>query len=154
AYQKEKGIAGGDERMDVEYTRLAELNAELSRQKAATMDAQTRYAQAQDLIKDGVSLEAFPEVLSNGYIVTVKAALQAAEGRLAEQSEVLGPNHPSYQRAVRGDRPAARRRHGLRARTDGSPRALPQRPRVAPRRAVARPAVALDAGRRSPAAIP
>src|SRR5437762_11129620 len=98
AYQKEKGIAGGDERMDVEYTRLAELNAELSRQKAATMDAQTRYTQAQDLIKDGVSLEAFPEVLANGYIITVKSALQAAEGRLQEQSEVLGPNHPNYQR--------------------------------------------------------
>ena len=98
AYQKEKGIAGGDERMDVEYTRLAELNAELSRQKAATMDAQTRYTQSQDLIKDGVSLEAFPEVLSNGYIITVKSALQAAEGRLAEQGEVLGPNHPTYQR--------------------------------------------------------
>jgi len=100
AYQKEKGIAGGDERMDVEYTRLAELNAELSRQKAATMDAQTRYTQAQELIKDGVSLEAFPEVLANGYIVTVKSALQAAEGRLAEQSEVLGPNHPTYQRTA------------------------------------------------------
>jgi len=98
AYQKEKGIAGADERMDVEYTRLAELNAELSRQKAATMDAQTRYTQAQDLIKDGVSLEAFPEVLANGYIITVKSALQAAEGRLQEQSEVLGPNHPTYQR--------------------------------------------------------
>jgi protein tyrosine kinase modulator len=98
AYQKEKGIAGGDERMDVEYTRLAELNAELGRQKAATMDAQTRYKQAQDLIKEGVSLEAFPEVLANGYIITVKGALQAAEGRLKEQSEVLGPNHPTYQR--------------------------------------------------------
>ena len=98
AYQKAKGIAGADERMDVEYTRLAELNAELSRQKSATMDAQTRYTQAQDLIKDGVSLEAFPEVLANGYIITVKSALQAAEGRLAEQSEVLGPNHPTLQR--------------------------------------------------------
>ena len=98
AYQKEKGIAGGDERMDVEYTRLAELNAELGRQKAATMDAQTRYKQAQDLVKEGVSLEAFPEVLANGYIITVKSALQAAEGRLKEQSEVFGPNHPTYQR--------------------------------------------------------
>jgi chain length determinant protein EpsF len=98
AYQKSKGIAGADERMDVEYTRLAEINAELSRQKSATMDAQTRYTQAQDLIKDGVSLEAFPEVLANGYIITVKAALQAAEARLAEQSEVLGANHPTLQR--------------------------------------------------------
>ena len=99
-YQKEKGVIGGDERMDVEYTRVAELSAELGRQKAATMDAQTRYKQAQDLIKDGVSLEAFPEVLANGYIITVKSALQAAEGRLAEQSEVLGPNHPTYQRTA------------------------------------------------------
>ena len=100
SYQKEKGVLGGDERMDVEYTRVAELSAELGRQKAATMDAQTRYKQAQDLIKDGVSLEAFPEVLANGYIITVKSALQAAEGRLAEQSEVLGPNHPTYQRTA------------------------------------------------------
>ena len=98
AYQKQKGIAGADERMDVEYTRLAELNGELSRQKAATLDAQTRYSQAQEIIKDGASLESFPEVLSNGYIITVKSALQAAEGRLAEQAEVYGPNHPTYQR--------------------------------------------------------
>jgi succinoglycan biosynthesis transport protein ExoP len=100
SYQKEKGVIGGDERMDVEYTRIAELSAELARPKAATMDAQTRYKQAQELIKDGVSLEAFPEVLSNGYIITVKSALQAAEGRLAEQSEVLGSNHPTYQRTA------------------------------------------------------
>src|SRR5919197_1093974 len=88
AYQKQKGISGADERMDVEYTRLAELNAELGRQKSATMDSETRYKQAQDLIKDGVSLEAFPEVLANTYIITVKSALQAAEARLHEQSEV------------------------------------------------------------------
>jgi len=100
AYQKEKGVVGGDERMDVEYTRLAELNGELGRQKTATLDAQTRYKQAQDLIAGGISLEAFPEVLANGYIITVKSALQAAEGRLKEQAEVLGPNHPTYQRTV------------------------------------------------------
>jgi chain length determinant protein EpsF len=100
SYQKERGVIGGDERMDVEYTRVAELSAELGRQKAATMDAQTRYQQAQDLIAGGISLEAFPEVLSNGYIITVKSALQAAEARLQEQGEVLGPNHPTYQRTA------------------------------------------------------
>jgi chain length determinant protein EpsF len=100
SYQKEKGVVGGDERMDVEYTRIAEISGELNRQKAATIDAQTRYKQAQDLVKDGVSLEAFPEVLSNGYIITVKSALQAAESRLQEQSDVLGANHPTYQRTA------------------------------------------------------
>src|SRR6478672_7046668 len=100
AYQKAKGVSGAEERMDVEYTRLAELNGELGRQKNATLDAQTRYKQAQELIKDGISLEAFPEVLANGYIITVKAALQAAEGRLQEQSEVFGEKHPTYQRTL------------------------------------------------------
>jgi len=98
AYQKEKGMVTADDRMDVEYTRLAEINGELGRAKAATLDAQTRYKQAQDLLKDGLSLEAFPEVLSNAYIITIKGALQAAESRLKEQSEVYGPKHPTYQR--------------------------------------------------------
>jgi chain length determinant protein EpsF len=98
AYQKEKGMVGADDRVDVEYTRLAEINGELGRTKAASLDAQTRYKQAEDLIKDGVSLEAFPEVLSNGYIITIKGALQAAESRLKEQAEVYGPKHPTYQR--------------------------------------------------------
>jgi succinoglycan biosynthesis transport protein ExoP len=100
AYQKEKGIVGLDDRGDVEVTRLAELSAELSRQRAAAMDAQTRYKQAQEMMKDGGSLDAFPEVLANGYIITIKGALQAAEARLQEQSEVLGPNHPTYQRTA------------------------------------------------------
>jgi len=100
AYQKEKGVVGVEERMDVEFTRLAEISGELSRQRTTTLDSQTRYKQAQDLIAGGVSLEAFPEVLSNGYIITVKSALQTAEQRLQEQSEVLGQNHPTYQRTA------------------------------------------------------
>src|SRR5436190_1004943 len=100
AYQKEKGVVGVEERMDVEISRMNEISGELTRQRAATMDAQTRYKQAQDLIAGGVSLEAFPEVLANGYVITVKSALQAAEQRLQEQSEVLGQNHPQYQRTA------------------------------------------------------
>ena len=100
AYQKAKGVVGAEERMDVEFTRLSEISAELNRQRTANMDAQTRYKQAQDMIAGGTSLEAFPEVLGNGYIITIKQALQAAEQRLQEQSEVLGQNHPTYQRTA------------------------------------------------------
>ena len=100
AYQKAKGVVGPEERMDVEFTRLSEISAELNRQRTASMDAQTRYKQAQDMIAGGTSLEAFPEVLGNGYIITIKQALQAAEQRLQEQSEVLGQNHPTYQRTA------------------------------------------------------
>ena len=99
-FQKEKGIVGVDERMDVEYARLTEISTQLSGARNATYDAETRYKQAQEMLANGGSAESFPEVLSNGYINTVKGTLQAAEGRLEEQSQVLGPNHPTYQRTA------------------------------------------------------
>jgi len=96
-FQKEKGILGVDERMDIEYARLTEISTQLNGQKNATYDAQTRYKQASELLASGNAAE-LPEVLSNAYIITVKAALQAAEGRLEEQSQILGANHPQLQR--------------------------------------------------------
>lgn len=99
SFQKEKGILGVDERMDIEYARLTEISTQLNAQKNATIDAQTRYKQAADTLTNGSSAE-LPEVLSNGYIVTVKTALQAAEARLEEQSQVMGANHPVYQRTL------------------------------------------------------
>jgi chain length determinant protein EpsF len=98
-FQKEKGIVGVDERMDIEYARLTEISTQLNAQKNATYDAQTRYGQAAEMLKNGQAAE-LPEVLTNSYIITVKAALQAAEGRLEEQSQILGPNHPAYQRSA------------------------------------------------------
>ena len=100
SFQREKGIVGVDERMDIEYARLTEISTQLNGQRNATYDAQTRFKQANDMIAAGVSTDAFPEVLSNGYITTVKAALQAAEGRLEEQSQIMGTNHPVYQRTA------------------------------------------------------
>ena len=98
-FQKEKGIVGADERMDVEYARLTEISTQLNAQKNITYDAQTRYNQASELLKGGAAAE-LPEVLTNAYIITVKAALQAAEGRLEEQAQVMGQNHPVYQRTA------------------------------------------------------
>jgi chain length determinant protein EpsF len=100
AYQRAKGIIGADERMDTEFTRLAEISAQLSAAKNATVEAQTRYDQARQALSDGLATGELPEVLSNPYIITVKTALQAAEGRLEEQSQVLGAKHPTYQRTA------------------------------------------------------
>jgi chain length determinant protein EpsF len=99
-FQKEKGILGVDERMDIEYARLTEISTQLNAQKNATYDAQTRYQAASEMLKNGAATDSLPEVLSNSYIITVKAALQAAEGRLEEQSQVMGTNHPVYQRTA------------------------------------------------------
>lgn len=98
-FQKEKGIVGADERMDIEYARLTEISTQLNAQKNITYDAQTRYKQATEMLSGGAAAE-LPEVLTNSYIITVKAALQAAEGRLEEQAQVMGQNHPVYQRTA------------------------------------------------------
>src|SRR5260221_377663 len=95
AYQKEKGVVAGDERMEVDNARLAEINAELGRQRAATIDAQTRYKQSQDLIAGGVSLEAFPEVLANGYIITVKVDSKVRQTNLAMLTPAVEPLKPA-----------------------------------------------------------
>jgi succinoglycan biosynthesis transport protein ExoP len=52
-----------------------------------------------EILSSGAAAE-LPEVITNSYIITVKAALQAAEARLEEQSSVMGKNHPAYQRSA------------------------------------------------------
>jgi chain length determinant protein EpsF len=101
-FQKENGVIGADEggRIDIEYTRLAELSSALSAARNATYDAQSRYKQAQEALANGLPTGELPEVLANPYIVTVKSALQAAEARLDENSQTLGQNHPTYQRTA------------------------------------------------------
>jgi chain length determinant protein EpsF len=99
-FQKKNGVIGGDERGEIDYTRLAEISAQLSAAKSATYDADIRYKQAKDAAGSVGGAGELPEVLANPYIITVKTALQAAEGRLDEASQVYGKNHPAYQRAA------------------------------------------------------
>lgn len=101
AYQKKFGVIAPDERADLEYTRITELSTQLSAARAATLEADSKYKQAREAAASGVSGSGeLPEILSNPYIVTVRAALQGAEGRLEELSQTLGPKHPTYQRAA------------------------------------------------------
>ena len=99
AYQKKTGVVGS-ERSDIEYTRLTELSTALSAARNAALEAESRYKQAREAARDAGAAAELPEVLSNPYIITVKTALQAAEGRLEEQSRELGRNHPAYQRTA------------------------------------------------------
>jgi chain length determinant protein EpsF len=99
--QKERGMIGApDERIDVEYSRFADLSAQLATAKAATLEAETRYKQAREAAASALTAGELPEVLNNPYIITVKTSLQAAESRLDDLSQVLGKNHPQYQRAA------------------------------------------------------
>jgi len=99
AYQKKTGVMGTD-RADIEYTRLAELSTALSGARNAALEADARYKQAREAASSAGAAAELPEVLSNPYIITVKTALQGAEGRLEDLSRDLGKNHPQYQRAA------------------------------------------------------
>jgi chain length determinant protein EpsF len=99
AYQKKTGVVGSD-RADLEYTRLTELSTALSGARNAALEAEARYKQAREAAAQAGAASELPEVLANPYIITVKTALQAAEGRLEEQSRELGKNHPAYQRTA------------------------------------------------------
>lgn len=99
AYQKAKGIVGPDDRLGLEYTRLAEISAQLSAAKNATYEAESRYKLAREALARGPAAGGeLPEIFNNPYLVTVKTALQGAEARLEEQGQVLGPKHPTYLR--------------------------------------------------------
>jgi chain length determinant protein EpsF len=97
AYQREKGISSAEERLDIESTRITEIDSQLLAARNATYDAQTRYKEAQQAMAAGES-DTIPDVLSNAYLNGLKADLVRAQGRLEDQSAVLGPNHPAYQR--------------------------------------------------------
>ena len=99
-YQKQKGILAEDARLDVESTRLAELSTQLMVARNATYDALSRYKQATEVVESGVSPEAIPDVLSNAHLNALKVDLSRVEGRLEQESAVLGPNHPQYLRTT------------------------------------------------------
>jgi len=103
SYQKAKGIVSVDERADVDSSRLAELSSQYLVAKNATYEAQSRFKQAQEAYSSAatggsITPDAIPEVLTSTHISALKADLTRAEGRLEQESNVLGENHPQYVR--------------------------------------------------------
>jgi chain length determinant protein EpsF len=98
AFQKDKGIVGTDERLDIESARLAELSTQLLTARNAAYDAQARHRQASQLLASGGSPDALAEVMASPAILAVKADLARAQSLLQTVSTDLGPNHPVYQR--------------------------------------------------------
>jgi chain length determinant protein EpsF len=88
AFQKEKGIIGNDERLDIESARLNELSSQLVALQAISADSASRTAQA------GANADRMQEVLSNPFVSGLKSELSRQEGRLQEFNSRLGDNHP------------------------------------------------------------
>lgn len=91
SYQKEKGIIGNDERMDIETARLNELSSQLVALQALSAESSSRSAQAR------TSADRMQEVMNNAVVSNLRAELSRQEARLQELNARLGDAHPQVR---------------------------------------------------------
>jgi chain length determinant protein EpsF len=93
-FQRENGIAVTDERLDVENTRLAELNTQLTVVQEQLGESKSRDRQAQGMIATS------PDVMHNGVVESLRGDIARNEAKLQDLSKQYGKNHPAYVRAL------------------------------------------------------
>jgi chain length determinant protein tyrosine kinase EpsG len=89
AYQREKGIVGNDDRLDVENARLTELSSELVVLQGLGAETASRQQQAKS------SPSQIQDVINSQLISNLKTDLTRQEASLKEVRERLGENHPT-----------------------------------------------------------
>jgi chain length determinant protein tyrosine kinase EpsG len=103
-FQREKGLAVSDEKLDSEVARLDQLTKELALAQAQAAEARTRQR-----VASGADPSAVPEVIGNPLVQALKGELSKLEGKLRELDAKLGPAHPQYLAAA-AEVESARRR--------------------------------------------
>jgi chain length determinant protein EpsF len=96
--QRARSIVGTDEKLDIENSKLNDINTQLGAAQARMYEAQNRFTQVNKAGDDG-HLQQQPEILSNPLLQNLKAELVRAQGKLADISEKYGHNHPQYMSA-------------------------------------------------------
>jgi len=88
AYQRQNGIVGGDERLDVETASLNELSTRQIEARAQRIESSSRSEQAQGRAADS------PDVLVSPVVQQLLSSLAAAQARLKVAQGTLGARHP------------------------------------------------------------
>lgn len=101
AYRERHGAVPLDARDSIVVQQLGDLNAALTRAKTVRIEKEALRHQLQASRGDTDALDAFPAILSNGFIQEQKAALALLEQQQARLSETLGHRHPDMQNAAR-----------------------------------------------------
>jgi chain length determinant protein EpsF len=91
-YQRETGIIGADERLDVETARLNELNTQLTTIQGQRTESGSRERAATD------KMATSPDVVHNPVIETLSGDVARTEAKLDELGQNVGHNHPQYLR--------------------------------------------------------
>lgn len=89
AFQREKGIVGADERLDVENARLNELSSQYVALQAVSAETASRQTQARK------SADQLQETLNNSLISNLRIELSRQDSRFKELGERLGESHPT-----------------------------------------------------------
>jgi polysaccharide biosynthesis transport protein len=87
-YQQKNGILVGDEKLNLEASRLAELGAQLLAAQSASAEVTGRIKQA------GQRTEQLQEVWQNPAVAALSADITREEVRLREMTSRLGDSHP------------------------------------------------------------
>lgn len=88
-YQQRTGIITGEERNDIESTRLQELSSQLLRLEAEALDSASRLEAMRESGRDTM-----PEMVGNVMLASIRTEIARAQARLDEQSSRLGARHP------------------------------------------------------------
>lgn len=88
SYQQQNGLIVGDEKLNVEASRLAELSAQLLAAQTANADVTGRVTQA------GRQTDQLQEVWQNPAVASLVAEVNREEVRLGEMTSRLGESHP------------------------------------------------------------
>ena len=88
AYQQQNGLIVGDDKVNVETTRLSELSAQLLAAQTANADVSGRVTQA------GRQTDQLQEVWQNPAVASLAAEVTREEVRLGEMTSRLGESHP------------------------------------------------------------
>ncbi|MBI5716104.1 MAG: chain length determinant protein EpsF [Burkholderiales bacterium] len=90
-YQREHGIVGGDERLDIETASLNELSLRYIEARTQRIESASRDSQALGRAPNS------PDVLHSPVVQQALANLASAQARLKVASSTLGPQHPQLQ---------------------------------------------------------
>lgn len=103
-YLQKNGIVSGDERTDVDSSRLGALSDQVVKAQEQTFQWNARERQAKKFLDGGGSLDQVPDVADNALIQRLKTDLLLGEAKLQQLSTQYGVNHPQYQRQLNENR--------------------------------------------------
>ena len=104
SYLQKNGIVSGDERNDVDSSRLGALSDQVVKAQEQTFQWNARERQAKTFLEHGGSVGQLPDVLDNALIQRLKADLLLGEAKLQQLATQYGVNHPQYQRQLNENR--------------------------------------------------